>query len=1221
MEAMAAALEYVTSLMAHYRMVEDLYLSKNFAATQQLYDAIVRLYTAILVYLARARRYYTKNTGSKRIPPIEKMRKILTGLIGRIVTSVVQSSESSLDAYLHQIKAEERKVEKWIGIINTQCMFSGDAHQTANADMTTDNRGAALSAERGLAGLNDKISALTDQFESFQIGLHSRIPDTPVTLAQILEWLDAVYTASEYERALCARLEGTCEWMFQRSVFQLWRTVDLKSDVTKVLWVHGAPGFGKTILCASIIEFLRRSVEGPVCYFFCDFGDDSKRHPQAILRSWIAQLVKYSNEAYSLTLEHFRERNGHTATDLELWSLFRKLCFAIRSCFFVVDGFDECLRNSQENKKHFVTDERTRFLHQLAESLDHTGSRVLLVSRETSEIRDEFMKGWQNASTPNETSGSREVVLRNADQMSFLDYHMTQADTGADIKSFANGTAAARLPNKHTELQQDLAQKASEKCNGMFLWIRLLYDRLSPGKNTKQLQRVISETPAGLEQAYQRDLMGIAELPVDERERALSILQWVLFGRRPLTVRGLTEALLVDTDDMSGSFPKDDLPDAWDEYHANETIRKPCGSLIELRGQSIDASIAEMTVHLVHFSVEEFLLNTDNVKLLLTQETRVMNPIHVNGIIAQKCLTYLCYEELYRDHHSQGKDILDLSKRYAFLSYAAESWHQHVNSGEERSPELVDIVNHFLDPTVTRWLLFSDYRFYQSNQFQKPEGAKHWLTSSPLHIASEYGLVETINCLMSQDVEIDLVCGRRGTALHTAIFSGQVEAVKRLLANGASLTLEEQGVGNALHWLACARSKRNVQIILKILLTSGADLEGKNNKYQATPLLYAAAAGFKDLVLWLLEAGAEVDGTSHAHGTTPLIAASMRGCEEVVDVLLRNGANVNAITNNERTALVYAARRGHIDVVKTLLQSGANVDALDNEGKTALSWAAVKGHESAATTLLERRASSNTADNNSLTPLHYATICGSKIMISLLLDNGAETETKDSLGRTPLFLAATQGQMSAVEFLLKRGADANTQIGGYQSTLLQLAAAEGNDALLVLLLDHGADIEMGHDGWTPLFYATSLSHTKTCRALLSRGANTKVVTDNGRTPLDIAIICGGLKIVQLLLEHKDSPQAWCDQIFALMQWVLSKKAPSARARNALSNWKSYIRLRYPEVVFLSDDLKYAEPSNSDLVIRQCDTSQPVRKSHLLGMAKVHFCKPELRSRSRRGRKQ
>jgi hypothetical protein len=59
----------------------------------------------------------------------------------------------------------------------------------------------------------------------------------------------------------------------------------------------------------------------------------------------------------------------------------------------------------------------------------------------------------------------------------------------------------------------------------MFLWIRLLRSQLSPWKNAKQLPGAVSETPAGLEQTYERDLERIIKLSADERDRAIAILR------------------------------------------------------------------------------------------------------------------------------------------------------------------------------------------------------------------------------------------------------------------------------------------------------------------------------------------------------------------------------------------------------------------------------------------------------------------------------------------------------------------------------------------------------------------------------------------------------------------------------------------------------------------------------------------------------------------------
>lgn len=61
--AMIEGLEFVSSLVARYAMIEGVYLQGTSVEREQLVDSITRLYTAILVYLSKARRYYDRRTG------------------------------------------------------------------------------------------------------------------------------------------------------------------------------------------------------------------------------------------------------------------------------------------------------------------------------------------------------------------------------------------------------------------------------------------------------------------------------------------------------------------------------------------------------------------------------------------------------------------------------------------------------------------------------------------------------------------------------------------------------------------------------------------------------------------------------------------------------------------------------------------------------------------------------------------------------------------------------------------------------------------------------------------------------------------------------------------------------------------------------------------------------------------------------------------------------
>ena len=61
-EAMAGGLEYVSSLVVRYAILETLYLRDASEARRYLSDAIMGLYAAVLTYLCKGRRYYAQNT-------------------------------------------------------------------------------------------------------------------------------------------------------------------------------------------------------------------------------------------------------------------------------------------------------------------------------------------------------------------------------------------------------------------------------------------------------------------------------------------------------------------------------------------------------------------------------------------------------------------------------------------------------------------------------------------------------------------------------------------------------------------------------------------------------------------------------------------------------------------------------------------------------------------------------------------------------------------------------------------------------------------------------------------------------------------------------------------------------------------------------------------------------------------------------------------------------
>jgi hypothetical protein len=141
------------------------------------------------------------------------------------------------------------------------------------------------------------------------------------------------------------------------------------------------------------------------------------------------------------------------------------------------------------------------------------------------------------------------------------------------------------------------------------------------------------------------------------------------------------------------------------------------------------------------------------------------------------------------------------------------------------------------------------------------------------------------------------------------------------------------------------------------------------------------------------------------------------------------------------------------------------------------------------------------------TPLYCATLAEQVPMMSYLVSNGADVNAQDVFGMTPLLVATRNFFIRGVELLLENGADVNLVSGkdhGYRSAL-HFAVGDGNEHLVKLLVDGGADLELQkHNGFTPLLEAVCGDHFGILRILLHAGARADVRDKEGRSALSWA---------------------------------------------------------------------------------------------------------------------
>ncbi|XP_054643652.1 ankyrin repeat domain-containing protein 50 [Dunckerocampus dactyliophorus] len=318
-----------------------------------------------------------------------------------------------------------------------------------------------------------------------------------------------------------------------------------------------------------------------------------------------------------------------------------------------------------------------------------------------------------------------------------------------------------------------------------------------------------------------------------------------------------------------------------------------------------------------------------------------------------------------------------------------------------------------------------------------------------------------------------------------------------------------------------------------------------------TLLATAALEGSANVVQFLLTRGAD-PLISDYQGQTALTLAARQGHISVLHVLLdwaraRDKGTVmkmmEHVDNDGWTALRSAAWGGHSEAIRLLLDAGAEVDGCDAEGRTALRAAAWGGHEETVLILLDYGAQVDKADRKGRTPMIAAAYMGHHEAVEVLLDHNAEVDLPDGDGRTALSVAAlcvptaagVKGYCQVASLLLERGAQPGHRDHDGMTPLL-LAAYEGHEDIVELLLDTGADVDetAGPDGAapvaaavTPLLAAAAMGHMKTVSRLLFWGAAVDAIDYEGRTALSLAAAQGNTEVVRALLDrgldenHKD----------------------------------------------------------------------------------------------------
>ena len=699
-------------------------------------------------------------------------------------------------------------------------------------------------------------------------------------------------------------------------------------------------------------------------------------------------------------------------------------------------------------------------------------------------------------------------------------------------------------------------------------------ERIRASDSVKEIKDALTTMPNALTEMYAQSLERIAKQPESRYKRGRRILAWILKAYRPLSVNELLHALVVeDYDKPPRQLDRSALVQP-------KVLLDVCAGLVTIERSSKTVRFIHATAYeFISVLENEYMTSADRNILkacinYMSFKEFAKGPSASDEDLDLRLHEYpfLTYSAQFWGRHLAKAEDAELEKTILKLLDSEEVM-MAINQVAHLSNFRFPGYSQLFPKQVTPLHLASSFGLLSmvvlcGTAYQKDLDSPDSFGWTALHRAAENGHEQIVEFLIEKDCDANLSATFGGTALHRAAKNGHARIAALLLRSEKILVdVQDNYGGTALHRAA----RDGHEMVARLLLKNGADANRKYNFIAALTMLKkngfidanATSRGYQYVDVWrsqdeaMARNEAEITASERLQGGTALHEAASSGDQGVVKLLLQSGAMVDALDNFGAMPLHRAAFNGHMEIIRLLRQNGAHLENSFYHGAMAremvekeayrehhrqwkakdwvfrnmmagspLLQAAKNGQEQTVRLLLSYDPNPNTAGQFGGSVLHQAAQSGHTEIVKLLLEIGADVDTVDESsithrGGTALHSAAAGGHLEVIRTLLKAGANVNKcrGIGASHATPLYLAAKGGHEALCLLLLGHGAEIDPGIDyhGITPFEEAAKQGNINLMQLLLDHGAE-KIDEVAGQ-----AAAKGQLEVVKTLLRNGADP--------------------------------------------------------------------------------------------------